>query len=116
MALSYSDTNRIINHCNEKRNSSFSRTFGKTQFNYDEIINYLGWGLNGYGMHISDLVIYDNPKELSEFRKPCKYGEESDISCFVCEYSGYAPDMHIDCFRTVTRPPQSWCYVEECEI
>ena len=28
------------NNCNEKRNSSFSRTFGKTQFNYDEIINF----------------------------------------------------------------------------
>ena len=28
------------NNYNEKRNSSFSRTFGKTQFNYDEIINF----------------------------------------------------------------------------
>ena len=28
------------NNYNEKRNSSFSRNFGKTQFNYDEIINF----------------------------------------------------------------------------
>lgn len=36
-----------------------------------------------YGWHISDLKIYDRPRELSEFK--------------------------------VTRPPQSWCYVEELE-
>lgn len=66
-----------------------------------------------YGFHISDLVIYDKPKELSDFRKSCIYGEESDVSCFSCDKSGYRPDMHIDCFNEVTRPPQSWCYVEE---
>ena len=33
-----------------------------------------------YGWHISDLVVYDKPRELSEFK--------------------------------VTRPPQSWCYVD----
>lgn len=66
-----------------------------------------------YGWHISDLVIYDEPKELSEFIKPCIYDDDGDVSCFECEKSGYTPDMHIDCFNTVTRPPQSWCYIEE---
>ena len=66
-----------------------------------------------YGFHISDLAIYDQPRELSDFRKPCIYGEESDVSCFLCDKSGYRPDMHIDCFNEVTRPPQSWGYVEE---
>ena len=47
-----------------------------------------------YGWHISNLVIYDKPRELSEFHKPTmptglRY--ENDI---------------------ITRPPQSWCYVE----
>lgn len=69
----------------------------------------------GYGWHISDLKIYDEPKELGEFRKPCIYGEESERPCFTCDKSGYAPNMHIDCFNMVTRPPQSWCYVEELE-
>ena len=66
-----------------------------------------------YGWHISDLIIYDKPKYLSDFYKPCVYGEESDVSCFLCDKSGYRPDMHIDCFNKVTRPPQSWCYAEE---
>lgn len=67
-----------------------------------------------YFWHISDLVIYDKPKKLGEFRKPCKCeerGEEPD--CFLCSKSGYTPDMQIDCFNTVEKPPQSWCYIEE---
>lgn len=32
-----------------------------------EIAEYLGNGKTGYGWHISDLVIYDEPKQLSEF-------------------------------------------------
>lgn len=55
-----------------------------------------------YGFHISDLVIYDKPKELSEFCKPvdCHRGTQRDncVGCWDCE---------------ITRPPQSWCYVEE---
>ena len=70
-------------------------------------------GKNLFLWHISNLLIYDKPKELSDFRKPCIYGEESDVSCFLCDKSGYRPDMHIDCFNEVTRPPQSWYYVEE---
>ena len=55
-----------------------------------------------YGFHISDLVIYDKPKELSEFCKPvdCHRGTQRDncVGCWDCE---------------ITRPPQSWYYVEE---
>ena len=35
-----------------------------------EIEDYLG-NKDGYGLHISDLKIYDKPKELSEFAIPC---------------------------------------------
>lgn len=77
-----------------------------------ELYTYAGAKPLLYGWHISELEIYDTPKELSEFRKPCIYGEK-DVSCFLCDKSGYRPDMHIDCFNYCTRPPQSWCYVEE---
>ena len=66
-----------------------------------------------YGWHISDLKMYDEPKELSEFFKPCKYGEESEHSCWQCGRLGYSVDFNIDCKKEITRPPQSWCYVEE---
>ena len=61
-----------------------------------------------YGWRISNLVIYDKPKELSEFKKinqPCWYGEMgiSKRDCPKCKNK--------ECF--IQRPPQSWCYVEE---
>lgn len=59
-----------------------------------KILHYLGNGGYGYGWHISELKIYDKPKELSEF-------EGLQKTRF-----GYAP-------YKITRPPQSWCYVEE---
>ena len=64
---------------------------------------------NGYSWHISNLVIYDKPKELSEF-KPYNRTEDD------CKFSnlGYAIPKCEDCHECyVKRPPQSWCYVEE---
>lgn len=67
-----------------------------------EMLSYGGH----YGWHISDLVIYDKPKELSEFRKPCPH----DSDCFGCDIRN---DGCIDSLNIISRPPQSWCYVEE---
>ena len=61
----------------------------------------------GYGWHISNLKIYDPLKKLSEFKGLCKV--ESD--CCACPHYNYSK---MDCDgRTINRPPQSWCYVEE---
>lgn len=59
-----------------------------------------------YGFHISDLVIYDKPKELSEFKKPC----DVEYDCFLCRH--FDKD-NLVCSNIVPRPPQSWYYVEE---
>ena len=77
----------------------------------------------GYGWHIFDLKIYDKPKELSEFSPMCMY-KNDDKSCqsrmISCSYQryDYNPDGSInlvECGRTLERPPQSWCYVENME-
>lgn len=64
-----------------------------------------------YAWHISDLVIYDQPKPLSEFRRPCI----NDLYCEECgmhsEYAGACGNVALQ----ITRPPQSWFYVEELE-
>lgn len=59
----------------------------------EDILKYSN-GKEVFGWHISDPVIYDKPKELSEFTglRKTKFG--------------YEPIK-------ITRPPQSWCYVEE---
>lgn len=73
---------------------------------YDELQNYCANGVI-YGWHISDLKIYDNPKELGEFKGLCKYPERD---CGCCPYFDYT---EFDCKeRILTRPPQSWCYVD----
>ena len=77
----------------------------------EEIDEYQGDKPILYGWHISDLVIYDKPKELNEFRTPCKMTEGS---CYFCDYAVHGMDGDlIDCNTSLTRPPQSWCYVEE---
>ena len=77
---------------------------------YDDMVSYFG-NKDGFGWHISDLKIYDKPKELSEFRKPCPYG---DLPCWICPSCDKDEnDNLIQCFNTVSRPPQSWQYIED---
>lgn len=58
-----------------------------------------------YGWHISDLKIYDEPKGLWKFCKPCDPLPGCD--CDYCRTHGRSPRLEI------ARAPQSWCYVEE---
>lgn len=64
-----------------------------------------------FGWHISNLIIYDKPKELSEFRTICKYGD--DYPCHTCNKAKRDSRHILYCDNTLKRPPQSWCYVEE---
>ena len=75
---------------------------------YDDMVNYLG-DKDGYGWHISDLKIYNKPKELSEFLKPCPAKKGVCLDCIA--YNEYDEV----CANNLTRPPQSWQYVEELE-
>lgn len=60
-----------------------------------------------YAWHISDLKVYDTPKPLSAFKGLCKI----EVGCWECPYYNYTT---VECDgRTIKRPPQSWCYVEE---
>lgn len=59
-----------------------------------------------YAWHISDLKIYDKPKRITQFKGKCRL----ENSCLGCPDWNY---QMADCNgRTITRPPQSWCYVE----
>ena len=81
--------------------------FGKRAYNLDpclaenELIDYLNHK-QGYGWHISNLVIYDKPRELSEFYRH----DNTYDNAFGWAFDDRAKSIPI------TRPPQSWCYVE----
>lgn len=92
----------------------------------DEIIDY-GNGVTLYGWHISELKIYDEPKELCEFSaidnhavKKCQnrieiyymlFDSECIKSDYYCERNN---DRCIECkHKMISKPPTSWCYVDE---
>ena len=74
---------------------------------YNEIMAYKKEKL-AYGWHISNLKVYGEPKELSEFKISCN---RKNPCCSCCNrFTGKPWDI---CNSTITRPPQSWQYVEE---
>lgn len=78
-----------------------------------EIMDYLGNGKTGYGFHISDLVIYDKPRDLDDFMAFGKSNCDCK-NCDNCLYMGIDGICDIkDSYQPLFRPPQSWCYVEE---
>ena len=79
-----------------------------TCLTYRQVADY-GKGKTLYGWHISDLKIYGSPKELSEFSRPCSYSG----LCFSCKRTSFKKDGNLLCNTKITRPPQSWMYIED---
>jgi predicted transcriptional regulator len=73
----------------------------------DELHGYLGH-CQGYGWHISDLRIYDQPREMTEFRRSCP----NDLYCEACAMYSNNNGICNNGALPLRRPPQSWCYVE----
>lgn len=81
----------------------------------------------GTALHIAKPKRYDKPKELSEFRKPDFFRDcEKDCrkNCDMEYYRCPTRDSHKASTmagycrkkgKNLTRPPQSYCYVEEIE-
>ncbi len=89
--------------------------FQKCCVKYEELKKYIGLGFNKfYGWHISDLVIYDKPKELREFWSADKCPYASKDGC-TYQYHCFRAGQTKRCGNTLSRPPQSWCYVEGVE-
>lgn len=77
----------------------------------EEICRYVGGiGGRGYGWHISSLKVYDEPKKLSEFSALCPRVYCQD-TCPQWKHNHC--DRLNNGVHPVTRPPQSWMFVEE---
>lgn len=84
----------------------------KCRLSLGELKNYAN-GSKLFGWHISDLVIYDKPKDLDDFMA---FGKThcDQKNCGDCLYMGIDGICDVkDIGQPMTRPPQSWCYVEE---
>lgn len=67
-----------------------------------------------FAWHISKIQIYDEPRTLSDYSRFC------DGLCFCsskryrCEKASKYSEMHYcDHLKRISRPPQSWMYVED---
>lgn len=67
---------------------------------------------DGYLWHISTLKIYDKPKELSEFSRMCDGVCCNTAKKILCLKAKTLKKFCCDSRILLTRPPQSWCYVE----
>lgn len=98
-----------------------------------EPLDFLKYGKGKplYAWHISDLKIYDRPKELSEFRvvydvsvKTCEFRKITGQPEYKTAHNGWIKGSYI-CLKSsdtdwctkcktkpISKPPQSWCYVE----
>ena len=91
----------------------------KAQIGEMSLRKYLGNKI-GYSWGIDNLIVYDTPKELSEFShyipnnkcpqkecgidcQDCKNYDEEHETCLALYYSHWQ----------IKRPPRSWCYVTE---
>lgn len=83
-----------------------------TQIDALDLMDYAD-GKTLYGWHISDLVIYDSPKNLHSFYQKCKSYDKDEfdidnLDCIECDNPcGNGGKLYLK------RPPQSWCYVVE---
>ena len=87
----------ILSHC-EMANADIAEQISCVP--RENILEYSN-GKEVFGWHISNLVVYDEPKELSEFYIRDKTYDNSFGWAFEDR-----PKL-----RCLTRPPQSWCYV-----
>ena len=79
----------------------------------EQIGEYLN-GNRGYGWHITDLVVYDEPREL------CEFFQVKAIRGYHKKDEPKTDDLNIPRLLNstrfevnfLTRPPQSWCYIE----
>lgn len=101
----------------------------ETCLSISELNDYF-MGAAAYFWHISDLTVYDKPKELRNFStidkeavKACENRERAynnpDLVNGALLPGGYVCvrgeiDWCSDCKKkSINRPPQSWCYVED---
>ena len=103
---------KVVEFENSWYDPAFYETAERSCLGVEDLAIYIGKKDFGYGWHISDLVIYDKPRDLSEFKRIC------DENCQSCKYAvwqtsavAYEPYI-VDC-SPIKRPPQSWCYIEE---
>ena len=127
---------------NEEENPDDCKFLKESCLTFNDVRKYIGetcYDKHFYAWHITDLKIYDKPKELDEFYpiKPKRIEDWTDKDdCTHCKYHKWVgsmqeyvekgkpmrekctlgkPEPICEYTPPISRPPQSWCYVEELQ-
>lgn len=99
--------NEMVVASNENDNPSDNWLCKKAHHTFEEIKEFAGYGRGEFwGFHISQMRLYDHPKGMYEFFKPCGKCSKKGTTACVDEISACRA---IKC----TRPPRGWMFVEE---
>ncbi len=82
--------------------------YRKSCLSYFDLVQYLGDRNTGYAIYISDLEIFDKPKELSEFR----YATCPQTNCEYCRYNKTVEGDLYCTRKPLIKAPTGHCYVE----
>jgi predicted transcriptional regulator len=93
---------KIVEFPHDPYDPAFSETADLSCVGIDGLSEYLVHNDYGYGWHITDLVVYDEPRELSEFWTIKCTNKKG--TCGECKTKP-------NCIKPITRPFQSWGYV-----
>ena len=95
--------NHFVNEQYSTDELDYEELLEQSCLTYKELDDYLQCEI-GYAIHISDLEIFDKPKELSEFKSYKKF----------VSYDYTYTKKYIDWeLRPLTKAPQNFCYIEE---
>ncbi len=98
----------------ENRIQAYYNNTKKTCLSDDELIRYAD-GKKVYFWHISALKIYDKPRELSEFKRPCPVSDCQECKFALWQTQTFISESKIVGCTQKIKAPQSWCYVMEIE-
>ena len=114
-----------VDNCVNQYIHHYPAILGNDCLSFRQLKAYLG-KKGGYDWHITEPKLFDTPKKLSDFRKPCVDKYEYCQGCkhglitippdeeeYALYHGGYYDTFDTVCLNTVSRPPQSWCYIEE---
>lgn len=105
-----------IDGCVNQYEHHYPAILGDDCLSFEEMKAYLG-DKKGYDWHITEPKLFDKPRMLGEFRKPCNHIND----CCTCKEAEFQYDgdelRGLFCRREIPliRPPQSYYFVETNE-
>ena len=107
------DISVVVRNCNENYNEVYHNDECKGScLTWKELQEY-GKDKPLYGWHISDLKIYDRPRELSDFYRECKKPCKPNKGKILCITTKSLKMNGCNGKIPLTRAPQSWQYIED---